>query len=365
MSVIPARIGLVQRVLPEYRMPFFEMLAGACAGGLSVFSGHPRPDEAIQSAHLPPIIHPVEARNRHFFRGRFYLCWQSGLINWLENWNPDALILEANPRYLSSLSAARWMHRHSRPVIGWGLGAPNSTGSKRRFHRSFLRHFDALITYSQSGFEQYRSLGIPPERIFVAPNAAAPKPVHPPVERPAGFPEGGPVILFVGRLQARKRVDVLLQACAALPDHMQPHLYIVGDGPEKEKLERLAQAVYPQAGFPGAKFGPALDPYFDTADLFVLPGTGGLAVQQAMSHALPVVVGEADGTQADLVKPGNGVLVQPGSVDDLRGVLQDLLSDAAILRKMGAESYRIVSEEINLENMLQAFAGAVNFVLEK
>ena len=43
--------------------------------------------------------------------------------------------------------------------------------------------------------------------------------------------------------------------------------------------------------------------HFAGADLFVLPGTGGLAVQEAMSYALPVIVAKGDGTQEDLVRP--------------------------------------------------------------
>ena len=91
------------------------------------------------------------------------------------------------------------------------------------------------------------------------------------------------------------------------------------------------------------------------ADLFVLPGTGGLAVQQAMSYGLPVVVAEADGTQQDLVRPSNGWVVQPGDLTGLSSVLRVALSDVEHLRQLGAASYRIVSEEINLEVMVKVF----------
>lgn len=362
MSEIPARLGVVQRVLPEYRIPFFEMLARACTGGFSLFSGQARPAEAIQAAAPPPALNHYPARNRHFFGGRFYLCYQGGLTDWLGKYDPQVLILEANPRYLSSPAAVRWLQWRKRPVIGWGLGAPKSGALMRR---AFLRRFDALITYSQTGFEQYRRIGIPAERIFIAPNAAAPKPAQSPAPRAAEYPDGKAVVLFVGRLQARKRVDVLLQACAQLPEPLQPKVWVVGDGPEKSALEALAAGLYPQAQFFGGKFGAELQPFFQQADLFVLPGTGGLAIQQAMSHGLPVLVGEADGTQADLVRPGNGLLLQPVNAGSLAAAMQTLLADVPRLRRMGAESYRIVAEEINLEAMLAAFARAVNFVLER
>ena len=103
-----------------------------------------------------------------------------------------------------------------------------------------------------------------------------------------------------------------------------------------------------------------MKPYFVEADLFVLPGTGGLAVQEAMSHGLPVIVAQGDGTQDDLVRAGNGWQIPPNDFDALLAALRDALSDPARLRAMGAESYRIVSEEINLEKMVEAFVQAVN-----
>ncbi len=98
--------------------------------------------------------------------------------------------------------------------------------------------------------------------------------------------------MFVGRLQARKRIDNLLLACASLPADLQPRLVIVGEGPARSDFEAQAQQVYPSAQFSGALFGKELERHFLEADLFALPGSGGLAVQQAMAYGLPVMVAE-------------------------------------------------------------------------
>jgi glycosyltransferase involved in cell wall biosynthesis len=218
-----------------------------------------------------------------------------------------------------------------------------------------------MITYSRRGADEYARLGFPTERIFVAPNAVAGRPSQPMPTRPTGF-TGKPVVLFVGRLQARKRIDLLLQACAALPSILRPHLIIVGDGPERNALEALAKTVYPAAEFSGAKHGAELADYFCKADLFVLPGTGGLAVQEAMSYGLPVIMGQGDGTNDQLVRPGNGWQIPPNEISALVGTLHTALSDALRLRRMGAESYRIVRDEINLEQMVGVFVEALNSV---
>ncbi len=363
------RLSVQQRVLPRYRLPFFELLANACTEGVSLFAGQPRPQEAIAVVEARQIqkenLRYVEGRNVHLLHGSLYLCYQRGVLKWLREEQPAALIVEANARYLSTPGAARWMHARTRPVIGWGLGAPTPdgflAGLRRKWRTRFLSHFDALIAYSRRGAEEYTRAGFPSEHIVVAPNAVSPAPKHPLPARPPFF-DGRPTVLFVGRLQARKRIDNLIYACASLSETMRPRLLIVGDGPARPALEKLAQAIYPWAEFVGAQHGESLQSFFLAADLFVLPGTGGLAMQEAMGYGLPVVVAEGDGTQEDLVRSTNGWRVPPNDIPALAAALQEAFSDIARLRAMGADSYRIVKEEINLDRMVTAFLQALHHV---
>ena len=378
----PGRLGVQQRVLPLYRVPFFDALAAACDGGLSLFAGLPRLEESIAvtdqlrfTHYGSPVsgYHYVFARNLHFLGGPLYLCYQRGLLDWLDDWQPDALIVEANPRYLSTPAALNWAKRMNVPVIGWGLGAPPLSGPlagvRRNRRLRFLSRFDALLTYSRRGADEYAALGFPADKVFVAPNASAPRPTAPLpsrrafiVTRPTAPLPPRLIVLFVGRLQARKRVDDLLRACASLSENLKPRLLIVGEGPEREKLESLAKTVYPRAEFVGPRFKDELAPYFAAADLFVLPGTGGLAVQEAMSYGLPVIMGQGDGTNDDLVRPENGWQIPSDDPGALAETLRTALSDVARLRAMGAESYRIAAEEINLEKMVEVFVEAVKSV---
>ncbi len=347
------KLGLQQRVLPSYRVPFFDLLASQCEGGMSLFAGQARPTEMIAGGTTKIAKH-VEANNLHLLGGPLYFCYQRGFINWLEDWNPDALIIEANPRYLASPSAVSWMHKRGRKVLGWGLGAPKQSGLWKRF----IGQFDGMIAYSQRGAEEYAALGFPREKIFVAHNSVSAKPEQVPDRGPQTVDR--PTILFVGRLQARKRVDSLLRACAEMES--KPRLLIVGDGPERAAMESLAKEIYPSAEFIGAKHGVELKTYFQQADLFVLPGTGGLAVQEAMSYGLPVIVAKGDGTQDDLVREKNGWQIEPENYNALVSTMKNALSDIARLREMGKESYRIVAEEINIEKMADTFVKALNLI---
>lgn len=357
MMHFAGRLALQQRVLPNYRAPFFDLLASACEGRMSLFTGLPRPVEGIATTDKLNVANYRLGKNIHLLRGSLYLCYQPGLIDWLQDWDPDALIVEANPRYLATPAAVKWMHARGKPVLGWGLGAPSSSWRGIGW-KVFLKRFDALIAYSQRGADEYAALGFPCDRIFVAYNSVSNAPASPPDDRPLTMDRS--TFLFVGRLQARKRVDYLLKACAQLA--AKPRLVIVGDGPEREKLQALAQEIYPEAEFIGAKHGGELTPYFTEADLFVLPGTGGLAVQEAMGYGLPVIVAQGDGTQDDLVRRENGWQIPPDDFEVLLATLKEALADVPRLRRMGAESYRIVKEEINIEKMVGSFVRALNSV---
>ena len=370
-SHFPGRVAVQQRVLPRYRVGFFDALSEACAGGLSVFAGQPGSGEGIETAERLSNADFRQTNNLHIGKvgSSRYLCWQPGLVKWLESWQPDVLIVEANPRYLSTPRATRWMHRRQRPVIGWGLGVPPAEtamggvwGRLRITRReAFYRQFDGVIAYSQKGANEYIKAGFEPKRVFIAPNAVAFRPTTTPPSRPVKA-SGRLSVLFVGRLQARKRIDNLFIACRNLPENIQPDVVVVGDGPVKASLEKLAASVYPRAKFLGALHGEELDPVFANADLFVLPGTGGLAVQQAMAHALPVIVAEGDGTQDDLVRTESGWQVPPDDLSALTSAMTEALSSAPRLRQMGQAAYRIVADEVNVERMVEVFITAITSV---
>ncbi len=368
IMTFPGKLGIQQRVVPSYRIEFFDLLAESCGGGMSVFAGEVPQQETIPTSGELKVAKYSYARNNHFrdINSAYYFLWQGGFIHWLEDWNPDVLIIEANARYLSTFQAIRWMRSRGRPVIGWGLGAPEiearrSIGNRVRklLRDKMLGQLDALIAYSHKGAAEYQeatSLEMP---VYAATNAVARRPVGQIPVRKSEF-DDRPIVIYVGRLQVRKRLDSLLLACSKLPDEIQPILWIVGNGPEREKLEDLSKSIYARTEFMGRRVGTELSELFNRADIFVLPGTGGLAVQEAMSHALPVIVAEGDGTQVDLVHPENGWLIPPDDEQALLETLHSALSDADRLRQMGINSYKIVQQQVNIDEMVNTFVDVLN-----
>jgi glycosyltransferase involved in cell wall biosynthesis len=374
---LPDRIGFQQRVIPVYRGPLFDHLAECLPRTrLQVFSGRPRRGEAVTEARALGECPWVRGRNRYLGGERQFLLWQSGLERWLTAYSPQMLVLEANPRYLSNMLALWRMRGSGRPVIGWTLGpAKRARGGSgwAPLLLDYYRSFDALVTYSKAGARTFASLGIAEERIFVAPNAVQPGDARRVSRMLDEDPTllfrwreelglgAGPVVLFVGRLQPRKRVDLLLRACARQSRDVQ--MLVVGDGPDRVRLESLAEVILPRTRFVGERFGLDLGICFAVADLFVMPGTGGLALQEALTYGKPVAVAEADGSQADLVQPGiNGWLLLPGDEDHLAIILEEALANPARLRTMGQMSSTIVEREATLERMGDGFLSAFNEV---
>ena len=361
MNTCKAKVAIQQRVLARYRAEFFGALEGRVEV-LSLFAGKPRRGESI--AHVDAFGRSTAfvGRNVNLFRGHLFLCLQPGLLSWLKDVDPDALILDGNPRMLSNWRAARWMRARGRPIVAWGPWAPTVPTGLRglalRLWRRYLGRFDAYVAYSSKHVAECVALGLPEERFFVAANSVKSAPPQWPV-RPLG--QARLRVLFVGRLEERKRVDVLLRACAAIRPH--PELWVVGEGPARGGLESLARSIFPDTKFFGALYDQDLAARFLAADIFVLPGTGGLAIQEAMYYGLPVAVGEADGTQAELITPNNGWAIPPGDVAALAGVLIEADSDRVRLREMGTVSTEIIKSEVNLERMVAGFEMALSHVL--
>ena len=379
-SLFAGKLGIIQRVLPTYRIPFFEKLAARCHGGLEVFAGEPQASEGIRVQGSPAPPWRVRAQNRNFGdveNNVWYMCWQAGTTEWLQKWDPAALVINVNPRLISNWKAIRFMRQRGRAVVGWGLGELPRSGLsatqsvRRQLAIQQVLACDAIIAYSSKAAGDYREMGVSPEKVFAAYNAVDtatastlrrqflldPAPV---LSLKAEFsPQHHPIVLTVGRILPQKRIDVLIRACAAL-DH-PCRLVIVGDGPERPALEALAAEILPSTRFLGFQSGAELGRTFLTADLFVLPGTGGLAIQEAMGYGKPVLVADADGTEQDLVENGrNGYLLEPGNARQLRELMDQLLAEPCRLEQMSNASLGIVEHKVNLERMVDIFVTAVN-----
>lgn len=240
-----------------------------------------------------------------------------------------------------------------------------------------IRSMDSVITYGSKSAKDYQIAGISADSIFIAYNATDSNESErylaelecnsdwvQPWKMANLLDPDLPTMLFVGRLIPEKCVDFLIRACAPLCGKCQ--LLIVGDGPSRLDLESLAEGLKNRAQFVGHKSGLDLARCFIASDIFALPGSGGLAIHQAMSYGKPILVSFGDGTERDVVRDGrNGFFVQEGVTDDLTAKIKTLIDNPDLCMAMGQESRRIVREEINIDAMVSSFICAIGETMER
>ncbi|HOC42709.1 MAG TPA: glycosyltransferase family 1 protein [Thermoanaerobaculales bacterium] len=139
-------------------------------------------------------------------------------------------------------------------------------------------------------------------------------------------------VLYVGRLSIEKNLDLLAEL---LHERSDVRLMMVGDGPYRQRLEdRL-----PRATFTGFLAGDELSRAYASADVFVFPSpndTFGIAVLEAMSSGVPVVVTDRMGPQ-ELVKDGLTGFVAAGE-REFRDRIDRLVADPGLRRTMGGRA---------------------------
>lgn len=158
----------------------------------------------------------------------------------------------------------------------------------------------------------------------------------------------GRKLLFVGRLHEQKGLSHLLEAVAMLAPELRQRVSVefVGSGPDEERLRGLVRGLglAQQVSFAGWVAREDMAPRYREADLFAFPSyEEGMpnVVLEAMACGLPVVASDIPGVRG-LVRDGeNGLLVPPADAGAFSNALAGLLSDDAMLRRTGRESYRL------------------------
>jgi len=356
------KIAIRQVSIPTYRVGFFELLAERFDGSITLLANTNSQSDGVEITDHVAGCDLVKLPLRRFGIGRMHLLYQPGLVSVLKSVRPDVLVTDANGRFVDSRNASEWMQSQGCVSIGWGLGTStyhsDPAGVRRRLKSWSFRQFDGMIGYSETAKAQYVESGVPEKRVFVAHNSTRRRPAkRVPDELAAG--SNVPCVLFVGRLVATKHIDRLIEAFAKL--RTQAKLWIVGDGPERNRLEELSTKIGAPVAFLGRQVGDELQKIAAAADLFVLPSLGGLAIQEAMSFGLPVIAAIADGTERDLVRDSNGWILPDATQQTLTDTIENALSSSSLLA-MGLESHRIVRDEINVDLMVDRFLLALRAI---
>ncbi len=231
--------------------------------------------------------------------------------------------------------------------------------------RYLARRSTCIAANSTGVVDFYASQGLPREKFVVIPNGIAPWAPAKTISRSAllaelGLPAEARLIGAVGRLWPQKRVKDLIWAAdllKALRDDV--HLLIVGDGPQRWRLERYRRLVRieDRVHLLGERQDvPRLLPHFDCFWLASEYEGQSNAVMEAMTAGVPVIASDIAGNR-DLVVPGEtGFLFPLADRAELARYTREVLDNADLARRLGAAAQRRMQEEFSIEKMIARYA---------
>ncbi len=265
-----------------------------------------------------------------------------------------------------------WMFHANIPgrVLGRLAGTPiiisseRTMGQESRWRYRLNRVTDPLTNHVICVSRQVadfvvREVGIPQQKVVVIPNGIDLQAfAHLPARRQAraalGLPPDKPIVGTVARLDPVKRLDILLQAAASLRD---VHAIIVGDGPERIRLEALSRqlGMYSRVHFAGEQ--EDVRPWLAAMDVFVLASDWeGMsnALLEAMATGLPTVATAVGGTPEVVIDGVTGSLVPPHEPAALARAIERLLADFDLRQRMGNAGRERVRKHFSVEEMVRA-----------
>ncbi len=166
------------------------------------------------------------------------------------------------------------------------------------------------------------------------------------LRRDLGIEDGEVVVLCVARLSEEKALDILIRAAASAGAPVA--LVLIGEGPERARLEALAARLPARVVFTGSLAWERIVEGYAAADVFALISrreTWGVVVNEAAASGLPLVLSDQVGAAHDLLRPGeNGMLVAPDDVSETAAALRELAADEALRHRFGVRSRELVAD---------------------
>jgi len=369
------KVIILYRVVQEWRRPVFERLAKKL--NLAVFHG---PD--FEGSKVVNTKKRTAFRRKKLTSFKLRKPGKNGLIAMpispflffsLIKESPDVIITEGASNLFNALIGFIYCKIFGKRFIWWSLGKLNGTqhtGFRKKIDTlvQFLeRNANAVISYSSLGKKYFESIGVKSENIFVAVNvvdtATKLQELEMSQENLVSKPNDIFTVLSVGALTPLKKIDLLIKAFSDLEKRVKnAKLIIVGDGPERQRLEKLAEKLdIKKIEFTGKVFD-GVSRYFLNSDVFVLPGLGGLAVSEAMFYGLPVIASIGDGCEKDLIShQEDGIIDEDLSKESLTKYLYELNTDAEKLAQMKRGAKRKIEEKYNIHTYLAKVLEAVQY----
>ena len=362
--------------LPAYRKDFFTQLdkqARENGIGIKILYGYVVNKETKQASGDAFDAQRFETKvtNLKFLR----VSRMKGLVQQVKKENPDGIIFQWNQTNLSEWGVLRYCKKQHIPYGIWGCNYTRADLIKplawlrEQIYHPLYKNASVLIPYGTLYRDYFIKLGIKSEKIIVAQNTINVEQIvesHP-------FKQKGKNeavrVLYVGAIAPQKRIETAVLAVANLiKSGVKLEFDIVGGGnllSLYNYIEEFDNDISKHIRVHGAKYGKELENFFLNADVFLMPGTGGLGVNEAMAYGLPIISTLGDETIYDLMD-GNGFLLQKNGdveaqMDALKKFSLLLDEERSAMRK---RSQLLITERASLANMVKQHVEACKLLIK-
>ncbi|MHB1131136.1 MAG: glycosyltransferase [Chloroflexota bacterium] len=294
----------------------------------------------------------------------------------LLDYRPDLVVISLP--FLLSRAALSVAHRHGVPVVGvtgtmaeWltaNLPLPRDVAARAepavwRQIASYYERCDVVVGVTQTALDLLRAHGLTRPSMVIS-NGVSLRRFHPrrrdrDLAARLGLDER-PTVMYTGRLDAEKELDVWLRAAATVRQRgIDAQFILVGQGSERHRLEGLAESLglTDHVRFAGFLSDRDYESVFSLADVFAIASTAELqsiVTLEAAASGLPLVVVNA-GALPELVREGyNGALFTPRDHEEMATQLVSVLGDPALRREWARHS-RLVALQHDIEASVAAY----------
>lgn len=319
-----SKVTIIQRVVPHYRVPFFEALHQALARSGTEFQLIYGQEYLGTVPCSVTMEHPWAIRidNRYLSTPFGQLVWQPCLR---ELQDSDLIVFEqANSLLLNYwLMVRRGLGKHQ--LAFWGHGrnfqARSEHSLREGLKKWLIKRVDWWFAYTEASAGIVRESGFSPGRITVLQNAIDVKELGVALtgvtqadlislRSHLGLPNNH-VALYCGGMYPNKQLDFLLAACQAIRQKISDfHVIFIGNGPEQGKID-LAAKEHGWIHYVGPKFGQERAVYFKASRALLMPGAVGLAIVDSFVAGTPLFTTDfqSHGPEVSYLEHGmNGVM---------------------------------------------------------
>ncbi|SDL40214.1 glycosyltransferase [Kriegella aquimaris] len=289
--------------------------------------------------------------------------WQQGV--WRLVFKPyKSYIINSSPYYLSNWIVLILAKILGKKTYAWTHGIKGSSSKKQMIlQKNFYRLFDKIFLYGdqgqrlmiEQGFDKdklvllYNSLDY--KKQLVVRNKLKPSDVY-----KKYFNNDFPVLIYIGRIQTSKKVNLLVEALKNLREKDIPcNLVVVGEDIDDNDIPKLVKKynIDKNVWFYGPCYKEELiGPLLYNADVCVSPGLIGLTAIHSLTYGTPVITSDnfyGHGPEFEAIKPGlTGDFFEEGNLDDLVLKINNWINlDKSSRNKTRLEAYRLVDDKYN------------------